>query len=256
VDHFNKMHPALDKLIPVLLHLLSIPSEQYPLPDVVSGEQLKLMIQEVLIGIITLNTQQQPLVFILEDWHWADEGSERVLFRFLEVMATLPLMIILVYRPEYVPKWKSPSFNYHIQLASISEQLVESMIKAKYEVVDLPEKFASQIFKRTGGNPFFIEELCSLLYQEESIFIEAGKLECSQVIEKMTFPQTVEAAILAKLDQLDPDSKEVLRLASVIGREFVQRILEQITTRKKELPPHFSISSEETSSGKLSLFQI
>lgn len=236
VDHFKKIDPALDKFIPVLLHLLSIPSEQYPLPEVVSGEQLKLMIQEGLIAIITLNTQQQPLVLILEDWHWADEGSERVLLRYLEVMATLPLMIILVYRPEYVPKWRSPSFNYHIQLASISEQQVESMIKAKYEVADLPEQFASQIFKRTGGNPFFIEELCSLLYQEESIFIEAGKLECSQVIEKMTLPQTVEAAILAKLDQLDPDSKEVLRLASVIGREFVQRILKQITTRKKELP--------------------
>lgn len=236
VDHLKKIDPALNKYIPVFLHLLSIPSEQYPLPAGVSGEQLKLMIQEGLIVVNTLKAKQQPLILILEDWHCADEGSETVLRRYLEVMANLPLMIILVYRPEYTPKWKSPSFNHHIELDAISEHLVESMIKAKFKVADLPEQLPAQIFKRTGGNPFFIEELCDLLHQKKTILIESGKLNCTQTIEKYGFPQTVESVILARLDQLDPYLIEVLRLASVIGREFKHRILGQIITQKEELP--------------------
>lgn len=236
VDHLKEMDQALDKFIPILLNLLSIPSEQYPLPEAASGEQRRHMILEALIAFISVKAKQQPLVLILEDWHWTDEGSESVLRNLLQVMVSLPLMIIIVYRPEYMPEWELPSFNSHLDLDSISEAQVESMIKAKYQVVNLPEQFASQIFHLTGGNPFFIEELCSLLFEEKTIFIEAGKLRCTRAIEKNTFPPTVEAVILAKLDQLDSGSMAVLRLASVIGREFVRRILKQISTQKDELP--------------------
>jgi predicted ATPase/class 3 adenylate cyclase len=237
VNNLRKIDPALEKYIPVFLHLLSIPSEEFPLAEGLSGEQLKLSIQEAIVSINTLNTRHKPMVLILEDWHWADEGSDAVLLRHLDVMASFPLMIVLLFRPEYAPKWGSLSCHSPIDLSSVDEKGMESMIKAIYGVEEFPKQFALQIFNHSAGNPFFIEELCSLLRQEGSVLIEEGKLRLPQVMEQISFPQTVQAVIRAKLDRLGPEQKEVMRLASVIGREFLQRILEQIITRKEALSP-------------------
>ena len=81
VSNLLKIDPDLEKYIPVYLHLLSIPSDQYPLPEELSGEKLKQTIQEALVTINTLNTQHQPVVLILEDWHWADEASDATLIK-------------------------------------------------------------------------------------------------------------------------------------------------------------------------------
>jgi len=109
------------------------------------------------------------------------------------------------------------------------------MIKDIYGVEHFPEEFTSQIFQHSGGNPFFIEELCDLLKEEETVLIEEGRVRLQKPIEQITFPETVQAVIRARLDRLYAEPREVIRLASVIGREFLQRILEQITTRKEEL---------------------
>ena len=150
-------------------------------------------------------------------------------------------MIVVLYRPEYSPKWNQLHFHTPIDLTSVKEKSVQSMIKAFYGVERLPEEFASQIYQHSGGNPFFIEELCDLLKKEKTVVIEAGKFSLQQPIEQMTFPETVQAVIRAKLDRLYAEPKEVIRLASVIGRVFLQRILEQITTRKEDLSSSLEI---------------
>lgn len=224
VTNVTKIDTALEQYIPIFLHLLSITSAQYPLPEELSGEKLKQSIQEALVGINTLNTIRPTMVLILEDWHWADEASDATLLKHLEIMTSYPLMVVVLYRPEYSPKWNQLHFHTPIDLTSVDEKSVESMIKAIYGVERFPEEFASQIFQHSGGNPFFIEELCDLLKEEETVLIEEGKIKLQQPIEQITFPESVQAVIRAKLDRLYGEPKEVIRLASVIGREFPQRI--------------------------------
>lgn len=235
VTNVTKIDSILEQYIPVFLHLLSLPSDQYPLPEVLSGEKLKQAIQEALVSINT--TIRPTMVLILEDWHWADEASDLTLLKHLEIITSYPLMVVVLYRPEYSPKWDQLNFHTAIDLTSISEKSVESMIKAIYRVEYFPEKFASQIFQHSGGNPFFIEELCDLLKEEKTVLIEEGKIRLQQPIEQITFPETVQAVIRTKLDRLYTEPREVIRLASVIGREFLQRILEQITPTKEDLSP-------------------
>ena len=237
VTNLTKIDSALEQYIPVFLHLLSIPSDQYPLPEELSGEKLKQTIQEALVTINTLNTKRTTMVLILEDWHWADEASEETLIKHLDIIASYPLMVVVLYRPEYSPKWNQLHFHTPIDLTPVNEKSVKSMIKAIYGVERFPEKFASQIFHHSGGNPFFIEELCDLLKEEKTVLIEEGEIRLQQPIEQITFPETVQAVIRTKLDRLSAEPKEVIRLASVIGREFRQRILEQITARKEDLSP-------------------
>ena len=230
VTNLAKFNTALEPYIPVFLHILSIPSDQYPLPEELTGEKLKETIQEALVTINTINTKNRTLVWILEDWHWADEASNATLIKHLDIMASYPLMIVVLYRSEYAPNWNQLDFHTHIDLKPVDEKGAKSMIKAIYGVDHLPKKFASQIFQHSTGNPFFIEELCDLLKEEETVLIEDRKIRLQHPIEQNTLPETVQAVIRAKLDRLLAEPREVIRLASVIGKEFLQQILEQIAT--------------------------
>ncbi len=230
VTNLTKFNIALEQYIPIFLHLLSIPSDQYPLNKELAGEKLKQTIQEALVTINTINAKHRTRVWILEDWHWVDEASEATLIKHLDSMASYPLMVVVLYRPEYSPKWNHLQFHTTIDLNPVDEKGVESMIKVIYGVNQLPDKLASKIFQHSGGNPFFIEELCDLLKEEEALLIEDGKMRLLHPIEHHTLPETIQAVIRAKLDRLYPEQREVLSLASVIGKEFLQQVLEQIST--------------------------
>jgi hypothetical protein len=70
---------SLEKYLPVYLHLLSIPSEVYPLSQHLQGRDLTHAILEALAAIFILNAAKQPMVLVFEDWHWADEASDAAL---------------------------------------------------------------------------------------------------------------------------------------------------------------------------------
>ena len=74
------------------------------------------------------------MVLILEDWHWADEASDAALNNHFKTIASYPLMMVVLYRPEYSPKWDQLPFHTPIDLTSVNEKSVESMIKAIYGV--------------------------------------------------------------------------------------------------------------------------
>src|SRR5262249_34165907 len=79
VSGVRSIDPNLEAYIPLYLHLLSIQSPEHTLDDNIQGNELRLAILDALSAIITLSTRSGPLVVLLEDWHWADEGSDEAL---------------------------------------------------------------------------------------------------------------------------------------------------------------------------------
>ncbi|MFT7533054.1 MAG: tetratricopeptide (TPR) repeat protein [Gammaproteobacteria bacterium] len=83
--------------------------------------------------------------------------------------------------------------------------------------------------------------MCDLLKEQKTVTLHTvesreKQLTLQRPLEQITFPESVQAVIRTRLDRLGPEQKEVLRLASVIGREFSLRVLEQIITDKEMLP--------------------
>ena len=103
----------------------------------------------------------------------------------------------------------------------------ENIIKSVWGAEHLPEGISSLIYELTGGNPFFVEEISSALIEEGKVQIKNQKPVLIQSIESLSLPNTVQSVIRARLGRLERYSRESLRMASVIGREFAQRILEQ-----------------------------
>ncbi|MEE9609642.1 MAG: hypothetical protein V3W19_00240, partial [Desulfatiglandales bacterium] len=235
VSNLLAIDQTLEQYLPLYLHLLSIPSEDYPLPEHLQGQELKIAIQEALAAINIFNSNRQPMVFILEDWHWADEASDSAMKHQLGIIAPHPLMVVVIYRPEYDSNWGHWSHYTPIVLKPLGRQHSENIIKSVWGVDRLPEGLTPLIHERTSGNPFFIEEVCNVITEEGAVQLKDSQAALTRPLEHLTLPDTVQAVIRARLDRLDRYARESLRLASVIGREFARRILERISTSQERL---------------------
>ena len=237
VSNILNIDETLEQFLPFYLHLLSIPSENHPLPRNLHGIELKNAINQALAVLNILNSKRKPMVLILEDWHWADEASDSTLRHLVSLIDSYPLMVVVIYRPEYSLTWPNWSYHTPIVLKPLDSLHIEKIIKAIWEVDCLPDGFGSLIQEHTGGNPFFIEEVCTALLEEGTVRLEGRKAAFMQSLEQLSLPSTVQAVLRARLDRLDDNTKEVLQLASVVGREFALRILERVFDSGKQLSP-------------------
>ncbi|HEU4695287.1 MAG TPA: tetratricopeptide repeat protein [Vicinamibacterales bacterium] len=99
------------------------------------------------------------------------------------------------------------------------------IIKAVLDVESLPDALARRLHERTGGNPFFLEEMCQGLREAGIVTAHGSEAVLSAVADAIQLPDTVQAVIRSRLDRLNTDGREVLRVASVIGREFARSVL-------------------------------
>ena len=219
--------PELEQYLPFYLHLLSIPSEQHALPPDLTGEALRAKLQMALAAIVIRNAERQPMVLILEDWHWADGGSEAALNYLIGLIGAHPLLVVLSHRPDYKGAWSGATRHTSLPLTALTAERSAAIAGAVLGAERLPEGLGELIHERTGGNPFFIEEMCRHLLEDGTVLVNDGQAAITRSLETLSLPNTVQAVIRSRLDRLDEGHREVLRVASVIGREFGGGVLER-----------------------------
>ncbi|HEV2149030.1 MAG TPA: protein kinase [Longimicrobiaceae bacterium] len=235
-ERIRAISPALEEFIPLYLHLLSVPSSRYTVPRHLQGDAFRLAMQEALAAVLTLNAQREPGVVLLEDWHWADEASHAVLRQVAEVMADSPLLVLVTLRPGYGMEWSSPGQHAPIALRPLDPASTESMLRSLLKAGRVPADLAALIHERTGGNPFFIEEICQALVEEGALRPGGGDVVLAGPLQMLELPDSIQAVIRARLDRLDRDARDVVRLAAVVGREFTRTLLERTVTDGGTLP--------------------
>jgi class 3 adenylate cyclase/tetratricopeptide (TPR) repeat protein len=231
-DHVVKavraISPALERYLPQYLHLLSIPSAEHPIPKELQGDALRRAFEEAFAAILTENARRQPMALILEDWHWADEASDSALRHLAGLVPHHPLQVVVSYRPDYERKWANPQNYQPLVLQPLGEAETAAMLRSVWKAEQLPDGLAAQIHARTGGNALFNEEVARGLRDAGTVRVDDGRAVLSGDPMQLHLPDSVHAVIRARIDRLDPDSREVLRLASVIGREFTLPLLERL----------------------------
>ena len=231
----RQLAPQLDAYLPAILHVLSIESEQYVLPSYLEGEDLQAALGEALISVFTLGSAGQPLVMLLEDWHWADEGSKEVLFQLREMVSAYPLLVVVTSRPVQTGQILVPTGDLHLELAPLGGGPAAEMLSASCNGARVPAELSDRIGEKTGGNPFFIEELCRTLLESGALVIQDGEAHLASSIDSLLIPDTVEAVLKSRLDRLDPEAREVLRCAAVIGRQFGLELLSRVVPSRSRL---------------------
>ena len=189
---------------------------------------------------------RQPVVLLLEDWHWADQSSIELAEHLLPLTDTTSMLAFFATRPDPdAPAARIRQFTAQqegrqlreIALLPLSEQQSATLVSNLVGASDLPAALREQILRKTEGNPFFIEEVIRSLVTDGVLV--RGAREASWVVVKhvdqVNLPDTVQGLILARIDRLDEEVKQALKLASVIGRSFFNRVLEVISSTRGNL---------------------
>ena len=220
--------PELARYLPHYLELLSIQSDKYRMPPKFEGGEKRRAFEEALAALFSFASQARPVVLLLEDWHWADEASESALSYLIGMITKLPVLVLVNYRPEYEEHWANLGHHTSLVLKPLDPDDTETLMALSLGVTVIPDGLCRLISTRTGGNPLFVEEVCRSLIEDGTIRVEGQRATLTRPAEELVLPDTVKAVIRGRLDRLEEDAQEPLRLAAVIGREFSKQILERI----------------------------
>lgn len=169
-------------------------------------------------------------VILIEDLHWLDEASEEFVATLVEAAAGTQTMVVLNFRPSYRLPWAQFENFEKIDLGQLSaketEHLVRALIGPRTDLQDICELVAA----RSGGNPFFAEELVRSLV-DRGYFLEGSDLRAGglEAIER-ALPATVQAVIGARLDRLGEPEKTLLQMCAIIGKEIPLAVLEHMAS--------------------------
>ncbi len=220
----REIDAALAEHLPLYLQLLSLQTDDYPLPPQLRDDLLREAMIRSLVALCTAVARRQPLVVLLEDWHWADESSTAALEQLAATVANHALMVVTTYRPEGEPPWRGPHpWRLHLRPLDASESRV--VIVSRLGAVS--DETVRRLHGWTGGNPLFLEEIC------RSLVDKASATGLDLAFDALEVPPTVQAVIRARIDRLDAPERELLRLASVLGERFALRVLATVAAQSE-----------------------
>lgn len=228
-----------DEVRPYLAHLLGLELEGDAAARVkyLDGPALQARYVSAYAELLRHMCQQTPTVIVCEDVHWSDPSSVDLGAKLLPVVGEVPLVVALVLRPERdSPGWRlleaaretAGGGAIEIHLAPLSEADTEHLVENLLDVQDLPEEIRTLIQMKAEGNPFFVEEVLRMLIDQGVLERDEEVWRLSSDAGQLRIPDTLQGVLASRIDRLPEDAKRVLQIASVIGRTFQVRILEDV----------------------------
>ncbi|TDQ07312.1 SAM (Sterile alpha motif) domain-containing protein, partial [Phyllobacterium brassicacearum] len=216
--------PDPTSAIPLIAEHLAIPTgDRYPAPEV-APEQKKAKMFQALLAQLDGLAAKQPVFMTAEDIHWFDPTSLELFDRVVDRIERLPVLLVITFRPEFVPRWTG---RPHVTLLTLnrlgwseSTVLIDHLAGGR----PLPAEVQAHILAKTEGVPLFVEELTKAVL-ESGLLRETGeRYELTGLLPPLAIPSTLQDSLLARLDRLTP-IKEIAQIGAVIGREFSYELL-------------------------------
>ena len=139
------------------------------------------------------------------------------------------MLLLLNYRPEYHHGWGNKSYYSQLRLEPLAGADGAAMLTALLGEEDELSPLKRLIAERTGGNPFFIEEIVQGLV-EDGALVRNGTVRITRSLSQLRLPPTVQGILAARIDRLPSPQKDLLQTLAVIGRESRLRLVRQVTS--------------------------
>jgi class 3 adenylate cyclase len=204
---------------------LELPAELDQSVKFLDGEGVGLQIFRAMRRLFERLAQRQPLALVFEDWHWADDSSAALLEHLLPLCDSVPILLCCSTRPQPGPvqglrrralelglgEWVT-----ELELNPLPADEAQELISSLVEGVALSPRNRDEILETAEGNPFFIEEILRSL---------AGG---GDRVARIEIPHTLHGAIIARVDRLPGEPRQLLKTASVLGRRFSYALLREL----------------------------
>jgi tetratricopeptide (TPR) repeat protein len=170
-----------------------------------------------------------------------DKNSEDLLINVSESIPGAKILMIFTYRPEFVHTWGGKSYHSQITLNRLSNRESLTMVAHLLGTKEIERDLENLILEKTEGIPFFIEEFIRSLKELEIIKKTNNRYQLAKDIQELSIPSTIHDVIMARVDTLPEEAKEVLQTGSSIEREFSHELIKRVADLpEQELLSHLS----------------
>jgi len=207
--------PDVERVAPLFASLLSLPLDRYPALNL-SAEKQRDKTLDALVEQVARLSASRPVLMIFEDAHWIDPTSQEGLDLLVAAVASLPVLLLITYRPEYLPSWRGQAHVTNLTLSRLTQREGTALVARVRAGHDLPEDIMAQIVAKADGVPLFLEELTKTVLESGLSGIGYGPA--------VAIPSTLRDSLMARLDRLAP-VKEIAQIGACLGREFSYELL-------------------------------
>jgi class 3 adenylate cyclase/predicted ATPase len=217
-----------DEDVAFLADLLSLPAlGHHPLPNL-SPQRKKERTLEALIRQLEGLARQQPVIMVFEDAHWIDPTSRELLDLTVERVRSLPVLLIVTFRPEFQMPWTGQPQVSMLTLNRLDRRDRTALVAQVAGGKALPDGVIDQIADRTDGVPLFVEELTKSVLESGLLREDRDRYVLDGALPPFAIPTTLHDSLMARLDRL-ASVRHVAQTGAAIGRDFPYPLLRAVS---------------------------
>ena len=219
--------PGDERSMVALTHLYGLA----PAGTEVDLESFPELLLTSLVSLVDAVARRAPTVLCLQDLHWVDPSTAD-LVRDLATEFSEPVVSICNFRPGFS---LGAAGERVVNLTELSRRQTVEQLRSLLDGGEPPAALVDVVVARTEGNPFFVEEIVNSLIETGVLTFSAGAWDVRKELDHVVVPGTIRGLIAARIDNLDPNRRRVLREAAVVGREFLYSLVRTVAADPDEL---------------------
>jgi class 3 adenylate cyclase/tetratricopeptide (TPR) repeat protein len=223
------LDPAFAADLPLLFDFLGVPDPDRPLAPLDPEARPRQLLSLITRGV-KARSRHQPAVLVFEDLHWIDDASAAFLEALVEVATDSRTLLVTTYRPEHQPAWTNTGPHTELALPPLSAEASAELLVDLLGSDTSLDGLAGLIEERTGGNPFFIEEIVQGLAESGHLTGGRGGYRLAGELGDLVLPPTVQAVLAARIDRLPAREKALVQTMSVIGKDVPGPLLSEVSS--------------------------
>jgi predicted ATPase len=201
------------------------------------GEALARGMAGAVRGLVSGLARTAPVILVFDDLHWTDQASLDLLREIAGLVREVPLLVLAVTRPDRTAGvWSLRSQVLEMlagdaleaALHPLTGEDARRLLAGLLTTDDLPPQIAAAVLEKSEGNPFYVEEVLRMLIDDGRIVRDGDRWTVTGELEALDVPETLDGVLTARIDRLSGEAREVLQVASVIGRRFYAGILAEV----------------------------
>jgi class 3 adenylate cyclase/tetratricopeptide (TPR) repeat protein len=241
--HVGRHGGELGRLVPGLQ--ARVP--ELPAPRESDPETERYLLFGAVTGLLEAAAAEAPVVLVLDDLHWADKPTLQLMRHVVGTAPAIRLLLVGAYREsdigrghplaELLADLRREDGVERIALGGLAQPEVVEIMEAAagHELDDTGLGLAHEIARETDGNPFFVAELLRHLVESDSLVRQPdGRWQLAGGLADLGLPESVREVIGRRVHRLGDPAQRVLRVASVIGREFDLELLGRVTESEED----------------------
>jgi DNA-binding SARP family transcriptional activator len=230
---------TLGRLVPEARLSQPLRYEDEPGPD--AGELGRFVLFDAVCRVLGNLAGRQPTLLILDDLHWADQPTLKLLRHTIRDLAGLPIMVLGAFRGEEVPRdaglaeiladLRREHPFVRLRLFGLDEKSTDDLVATRLNSRQ-PPAFVRALHAETAGNPFFMTETLRSL--QESGALSGGGQALEHALEHLGAPEGVEEVIVRRLGRMSSAAVDALTVGAVVGSRFELQTVREVLAQPDE----------------------